>query len=269
MTLVFGSRSDNDPLFRTQKKPNRKTYHIRSPENLMKQTLMKTKGFTFIEVIVSVTLLLLLSSIATTTMYNFLQATIKLNAQYRNIQNIMALHSALANAKMNYATDLAFQLASAQAVLPTDATYTAAQTRITYVNTAITLWNLSAQQNDSDSLINKLINPDPDKSLGIPLAHLNPNSNSYLPASRNVQVTTYDSNGNAATTTVVVQIRDITSLLQAYQLTDNGTPSGNPVATISVGPILEVASDTSVMSYTRPMLPIIDWKSGTTQEIQF
>ena len=179
----------------------------------------------------------------------------------------MALHTALANAKMNYATDLAFQLASAQAAVAANANDTAAAARITSVNNAITLWNLLAQQNDSVSLIKTLINPDPDNSLGIPLAHLNPSSSSYLPASRNAQVTTYDSNGNAATTTVVVPITDMTSLLQAYQLTDNGMPSGNPVATISVGPILEVSSATGV--YTRPMLPVIDWKSGTTQEIEF
>jgi prepilin-type N-terminal cleavage/methylation domain-containing protein len=220
------------------------------------------KGFTLIEVVVACTLVLLLSTMATTTMYNFLQATINLKGQYNNIQNIMALHSALANAKMNYATDLAFVLAAAQAVPPTDPTYNAAQTKIQSIQADTHTWNLWAQQNDSGSLINQLINPD--QSLGIPLAHLNPQpSNSYLPASRNVQVTTYDSQGHATTTVVVVQIKDITSLLQAYQLTDNGMPSGNPVATISVGPILDVASG------FRPMLPVIDWKSGTPQEIQF
>jgi len=62
---------------------------------------------------------------------------------------------------------------------------------------------------------------------------------------------------------VVVPITEMTSLLQAYQLTDNGMPSENPVATISVRPMLDVASG------FRPMLPVIDWKSGTTQEIQF
>ena len=62
----------------------------------------------------------------------------------------------------------------------------------------------------------------------------------------------------------MVQITDMDSLLKAYQLTDNGAPSGNIVATIAVGPMLDVTP-----GGMRPTLPIIDWKSGTPQEIQF
>jgi prepilin-type N-terminal cleavage/methylation domain-containing protein len=208
----------------------------------------KTKGFTLIELVVACTLLLLFSTIATTSTYNFVQATANLKGQYTNIQNIMVLHGVLTRAKMNYATDLAFQLA-------VPANQGEAQNEITNV------WNNWAQQNDSAGLINRLINPDP--NLPIPLSRLNPPpSRSYLPASRNVPVTTMV-NGNPVTTYVLVQITDINSLLKAYQLTDDGTPTGNIVATISVGPILDVANG------VRPTLPIIDWKSGTPQEIQF
>ena len=70
---------------------------------------MKTKGFTLVELVVACTLLLMLSTIATTSTFNFVQATANLKAQYNNIQNIMALHSALVQAKMNYATDLALE----------------------------------------------------------------------------------------------------------------------------------------------------------------
>ena len=90
----------------------------------MKQAL-KTKGFTLIELVVACTLLIMLSTIATTSTYNFVQATTNLKAQYINIQNIMALHSVLANAKMNYATDLAFESnqTEAQAEINSDGIY--------------------------------------------------------------------------------------------------------------------------------------------------
>ena len=74
---------------------------------------MKTKGFTLVELVVACTLLLMLSTIATTSTFNFVQATANLKAQYNNIQNIMALHSALVQAKMNYATDLALESSNA------------------------------------------------------------------------------------------------------------------------------------------------------------
>jgi len=193
---------------------------------------MKTKGFTLVELVVACTLLLMLSTIATTSTFNFVQATGNLKAQYNNIQNIMLLHKALVQAKMNYATDLA--LASNEA--------------------EIQHWNLLAQQNDSLDLIARLINPASTAT--------NPSARSYLPTSRNVPVTTII-NGNPVTNFVMVQITDMDSLLRAYQPTDNGSPTGNIVATIAVGPMLDPTSG------MRPTLPIIDWKSGTPQEIQF
>jgi prepilin-type N-terminal cleavage/methylation domain-containing protein len=194
---------------------------------------MKSKGFTLVELVVACTLLLMLSTIATTSTFNFVQATANLKAQYNNIQNIMALHEALVQAKMNYATDLALGPNS---------------------EAEIQHWNLLAQQNDSTDLISRLINPASTPT--------NPTSKSYLPTSRNVPVTT-NLNGNPVTTFVLVQIADMNSLLKAYQLTDNGTPTGNIVATVAIGPMLDLTSG------MRPTLPIIDWKSGTPQEIQF
>ena len=216
---------------------------------------MKNKGFTLIELVVACTLLLMLSTIATTSTFNFVQATGNLKAQYNNIQNIMALHSVLVQAKMNYATDLASALASASAT-PNNPAEVA-------IEDAISNWNLLARQNDSQDLISVLINPPTGFQPALPLAPLNAASRSYLPTSRNVPVTTMVS-GNPVTTYVMVQITDMVSLLKAYQLTDNGTPTGNIVATISVGPILSLGPP-----LTRPTLPIIDWKSGTPQEIQF
>jgi type II secretory pathway pseudopilin PulG len=193
---------------------------------------MKTKGFTLVELVVACTLLIMLSTIATTSTFNFVQATANLKAQYNNIQNIMALHSALVQAKMHYATDLALE--------STNPSFAGeAQNEIQNV------WNIWAQQNDNSGLIARLITPDPALT-DLPLAPLNPPSRSYLPTSRNG-----------------VQITDMNTLLKAFQLTDNGTPTGNPVATISVGPMLDVTSG------MRPTLPIIDWRSGTPQEIQF
>jgi prepilin-type N-terminal cleavage/methylation domain-containing protein len=199
-------------------------YSFRSPA-------MKTKGFTLVELVVACTLLLMLSTIATTSTYNFVQATANLKAQYNNIQNIMALHSALVQAKTNYATDLALESSNV-------AEGGEAKAEIQH-------WNLLAQQHASVDLIARLITPDP-LLPNLPLAPLNPGSRSYLPTSHNG-----------------VQITDINSLLKAYELTDNGTPTGNIVATIAVGPMLDLTSG------MRPTPPIIDWKSGTPQEIQF
>jgi type II secretory pathway pseudopilin PulG len=193
---------------------------------------MKTKGFTLVELVVACTLLIMLSTIATTSTFNFVQATANLKAQYNNIQNIMALHSALVQAKMHYATDLALE--------STNPSF-AGEAK----NEIQNVWNIWAQQNDNSGLIARLITPDPALT-DLPLAPLNPPSRSYLPTSRNG-----------------VQITDMNTLLKAFQLTDNGTPTGNPVATISVGPMLDVTSG------MRPTLPIIDWRSGTPQEIQF
>jgi prepilin-type N-terminal cleavage/methylation domain-containing protein len=190
---------------------------------------MRNKGFTLVELVVACTLLLMLSTIATTSTYNFVQATANLKAQYNNIQNIMALHSVLVQAKMNYATDLAIDAS--------DPDFAAA------AQNEKTVWNLWAQQHNSGGLISRLINPGVPN---LPLSPLTPGSRSYLPISRNG-----------------VQITDMDSLLKAYELTDNGTPTGNIVATVAVGPMLDLTSG------MRPTLPIIDWRSGTPQEIQF
>jgi len=200
---------------------------------------MKTKGFTLIELVVACTLLLILSTVATTSTYNFVQATANLKAQYMNKQNIMALHSVLVNAKMNYATDLAVVSSNPQA------------------ETAIQNWNQLAQANDNQTLIGLLISPPPGFQPPLPLSKP---SGSYLPTSRNVPVIT-NVNGNPVTTYVVKQITDMTSLLQAYQLTDDGTPTGNIVATVSVGTLLDIPPNGG--SITRPTLPIID--CGTIQ----
>jgi prepilin-type N-terminal cleavage/methylation domain-containing protein len=208
---------------------------------------MKSKGFTLLELVVACTILLLLSTLATTTTYNFVQAAANLKAQYSNIYNIMALSKALTTAKMNYATDLAMFAAQSSG------------NQTTVQNEIQLFWNQSAQQHDNPSLITRLISPLP----GLPVTSINPSpSRSYLPASRNVPVTTYI-NGNPVTTYVLVQITDIDSLLRAYQMTDNSTPTGNVIATIEVGPMLDVTSQ------IRPTLPTIDWKAGTVQEIQY
>jgi prepilin-type N-terminal cleavage/methylation domain-containing protein len=215
---------------------------------------MKIKGFTLIELVVACVLLLLLATVATTTSYNFIQATVNLKAQSNSITNVRLLHIALANAKLNYATDLALVIAAGN---QTNSTPQQIQ-QAGQAQQDITTWNSLAQQNNNPQLIHLLINPDP--ALPIPMAPLNPGSTSYLPTSRIVQVV----GGNPVTTTpVTVQITDINSLLQAYQLTDTGTPTGNVVATISVGSVLDPTSG------RRPMLPIIDWKGGTLQEIQY
>jgi prepilin-type N-terminal cleavage/methylation domain-containing protein len=220
---------------------------------------MRNKGFTLIELVVACTLLLMLSTIATTSTYNFVQATGNLKAQYNNIQNIMALHSVLVQAKMNYATDLTSALAGAQAALATEPTNSIELAIQAATEQAIANWNLLARENDSLDLISTLINP----PTGIPLSSPYSPSRSYFPTSRNVPVVSMVG-GNAVTTYVLVPITDMPSLLKAYQLTDNTTPTGNIVATISVGPILDLGPP-----LTRPTLPIIDWEGGTTKEIQF
>jgi prepilin-type N-terminal cleavage/methylation domain-containing protein len=195
---------------------------------------MKTKGFTLIELVTACTLLLMLSTIATTSTFNFIQATANLKSQYKNIRSIMLLHDALVQAKMNYATDLALE------------SNTADPKNVQEAKEEIQRWNLLAQQNDSADLIARLISPDTNFT-DPPLALASvPPPKSYLPASVNG-----------------VQITDMNSLLKAYQLTDNGTITGNIVATITVGSMLDLTTG------MRPTLPIIDWNSGTPQEIQF
>jgi Tfp pilus assembly protein PilE len=216
---------------------------------------MKIKGFTVVELVVACTLLLLLATVATTSTYNFIQSAANLKAQSNSIQKIMALHSALINAKMNLATDLAWQLSLEQSANPNGTPFPA--------ESAIQTWNHLAANNDSQTLIGLLISPVFQGLPSLPLA--NP-GRSYLPTSRIVQVV---SGNPVTTTTVTVPITNITSLLRAYQLTDDGTPTGNPVATISVGTMLDPPSKANGFTTMRPTLPIIDWKSGTLQEIQY
>jgi prepilin-type N-terminal cleavage/methylation domain-containing protein len=195
---------------------------------------MKTKGFTLVELVTACTLLLMLSTIATTSTFNFIQATANLKAQYKNIQSIMLLHDALVQAKMNYATDLALE------------SNTLDPKNIQEAKDEIRRWNLLAQENDSVDLIARLISPDTNFT-DPPLAPSSvPPPKSYFPTSVNG-----------------VQITDMNSLLKAYHLTDNGTTTGNIVATITVGSMLDLTTG------MRPTLPIIDWNNGTPQEIQF
>jgi type II secretory pathway pseudopilin PulG len=159
---------------------------------------MKNKGFTFIEIIVATTLLIMLTSMAETTAYNLIQAVTKLKARYLNLkQNIAVLYTDLALAKMNYATDLAIELAAT----PT---------------------------------------PTPTPTLGQPTPTPTPTP-----------------------TPEAVPITDLDSLLRAYLLTNDGATTGNIVATITVGTMLDVQNQ------IRPTLPIIDWRGGTLQEIVF
>jgi prepilin-type N-terminal cleavage/methylation domain-containing protein len=190
---------------------------------------MKTKGFTLIELVVACTLLVMLSTIATTSTYNFLQAVTSLKTQFQNVRNnIIPLYGLLTKAQLQYTTKLAFALAA-----PTDPTA---------VQNEIWDWNNKIDQNLSPALVTLLIN------------------NGLLPPTRSVQVTTYN-NGNPTVTTVYVPITDLDSLLRAFQLTDDGTSTGTPVATITFGKMLDVKKNTSPTPLT------IDWKPGTAQEI--
>ena len=143
---------------------------------------MKTKGFTLVELVTACTLLLMLSTIATTSTFNFVQATANLKAQYNNIQSIMALHSVLVQAKMNYATDLALSSNTSEAEAE---------------STALESFGTTKRQRGPHSSPNK---PGPDFN-GSSACSSNPSSRSYLPTSRNVPVTT-NINGNPVTTTL-------------------------------------------------------------------
>jgi type II secretory pathway pseudopilin PulG len=168
-----------------------------------KLRLIKTKGFTLIELVVACTLLIMLSTIATTSTYNFVQSVISLKTQFQNVRNnIIPLYGLLTQAQMKYTTSLAFALASA--------TDPSAQATI---QQQISTWNSNIDQNLNPSLVTLLI------------------SNGLLPPARTVQVTTYN-NGNPVVSTVSVPITDMDSLLRAFQLTDDGTSTGTPVATM-------------------------------------
>jgi prepilin-type N-terminal cleavage/methylation domain-containing protein len=221
----------------------------------MKTKGLKTNGFTFIEIMVALTIVVLLTTLATSTIYDVVHTLINKNSQYLNMQYIMAVHRAVAQAKLSYATDLAIELASELAATPPTPTPEA--------QLEITRWNNWASQNDNFHLIDRLINPDPNLP-NLPLNPLTPGSRSYLPTYNTVQVTINYQNGNPVIKTFTTQITDMDSLLRAFVLTDNGQPEGgNVIATISVGTMLDLTTG------TRPTLPIVDWKSGTLQEIQF
>ena len=209
---------------------------------------LKTKGFTLVEVVVACTLIVILTSMATTSIYDVVHSLINIKSQYQSIQNIIAVHRAVAQAKMNYATDLALLISNPP--IPADALEAQRE---------ITRWNQWASQSNNSQLIARLITPDSNFSIPIPLT---PGSTSYLPTSNNAKITNYV-NGNPVVTYIPVQITSMNTLLEAFQLTDDLTPTGNIVATITVGPMLDLTTG------MRPTLPIVDWKSGTLQEIQF
>jgi prepilin-type N-terminal cleavage/methylation domain-containing protein len=215
---------------------------------------MKTKGFTLVELLVACTLLLLLSTVSYTTTYNFIDATANLKAQHNGIRNIMFLHDDLANAKLNLGTDLAQQLSLEKSANPNGTSFPA--------ETAIQTWNHLAANNDSQTLIGLLISP---VFNGLPSLPLTNPGGSYLPTSTPAQVITF----NGGSPSDAIQITDINSLLRAYYLTHNNTPTGTPIATISVGTILDPPSQANGFTTMRPGLPVIDWKRGTTQEIQY
>src|SRR5271165_5434681 len=156
---------------------------------------MKTKqGFTLIELVVACTLLIMLSTIATTTTFNFVQATANLKAQYINIQNIMALHKALVSAKMNYATDLAFELVVAGnpslASIPLAFTIPVFGSTVTVTMSAPVPEMVVGQGisvTDGTHYLNGIVNAVSGTSLTIenisgnpPGSSMNPNSNIYL-----------------------------------------------------------------------------------------
>ena len=215
---------------------------------------MKTKGFTLVELLVACTLLLLLSTVSYTTTYNFIDATANLKAQHNGLRNIMFLHDYLVNAKLNLQTDLQQELSLEQSGNPNGTSFPA--------ETAIQTWNNAAANSDSRALTGLLISP---VFNGLPSLPLDNPGGSYLPTSTPGEVITFN-NGSPSD---VIQITDITSLLRAFYLTHNNTPTGTPVATISMGTILDPPIKANGFTTTRPMLPKIDWKSGTPQEIQY
>jgi hypothetical protein len=223
----------------------------------MKTKGFKTNGFTFVELIVACTLLVILTSMATTSIYNVVHTLIDKNSQFLNVQYIMAVHRAVAQAKMNYATDLAKQLAAELAASPPPA-----PGDIPEAQKEITRWNNLASQHDDFHLIDRLINPDP--ALPIPLIPLTPGSRSYLPTYNTLRIMLKYDNGNPVYQTFTTPITDMDSLLRAFVLTDTGRPdTGIIIATVTVGPMLDLTTG------MRPTLPVVDWKPGTLPEIQY
>jgi prepilin-type N-terminal cleavage/methylation domain-containing protein len=207
----------------------------------------KIKGFTFIEMIVATTLLVILTSMAATTAYNFIQSVTSFRAQFESLRDsISGLYSTVSLAKMTYEADLAFAVANG-VNNPNDPNAQEAQKELNN-------WNSPANQSNPANLINVLLNQTP-----------NIKKSSYLPTSLLVQFWTHDNNANAVQSSETVQITDYDSLLRAFLLTDKRTPdpSDTIVATLTLGRILDVANHIS------PTLPQIDWRRGTMQEILF
>ena len=204
---------------------------------------MKNKGFTFIEIMVATTLLLILSSMAATTAYNFIQTVNTYRGQFESLRDgISGLYGTVSLAKMTYEADLAFAAAN-----PSNPNAQEAKNELIY-------WNSSANQNSPSNLINVLLNVTP-----------NIKKASYLPSFNTVLVWRKDANGNPVQDTETPQITDYDSLLRAFLLTNTRTPDiTDPiVATLTLGRILDVANNIS------PTLPQIDWRRGTMQEILF
>ena len=219
---------------------------------------MKTKGFTLVELVVAVTLIVILTSMATTSIYDVVHTMINIRNINQNIENMIGVRTAVAQAKMDYATDLAITLAAevAAAPSPTPSGFTPP------AQAAIQQWNQLVSQNDDSALIALLITPvTPDPSS--PSFPLNrPAGSSYLPTSHTATVT----NGSVIES-FTTPITNMDSLLRAFVLTDNGQPYGNPIgnviATVSVGPMLDLNAG------VRPTLPVVAWKPGTLQMLQF
>jgi type II secretory pathway pseudopilin PulG len=218
---------------------------------------MKTKAFTLIEMVVASTLLILLTSMATTTAYNFIQSVNTYRAQFESLRDsISGLYATVSLAKMTYEADLAFAIANAQANLLTNPNDPNALAILNEAQKELNNWNSSANQTDPSNLIGVLLNPNP-------LIKTSPGS--YLPRFNTVHVWRQDSNGNPVQDTETPAIMDYDSLLRAFLLTNKRTPDASDpiVATLTVGRILDVANHIS------PSLPQIDWRRGTMQEILF
>ena len=218
---------------------------------------MKNKGFTFIEIIVATTLLLLLSELATTTAYHFMQAATNLKSQFENLRDgINGLYATVSLAKITYEADSNFAIALGLNNNPINdpnvqAAYNEARKELDY-------WNSSAGQSNPANLINVLLNPNP-------LIKKSPGG--YLPAFNTVQVWRND-NGNMVLDTETPSITDYNSLLRAFLLTDKRTPDAtDPIvaALTTLGMILDVGSKPQIS----PTLPQIVWRRGTTQQILF
>ena len=105
----------------------------RSGATLVLRSKMKTKqGFTLIELVVACTLLIMLSTIATTTTDNFIQAVKQLKAT----NQVWSLKFTLAQAQLAYANDIATGKVSDPL--------------------AVTNWNNNVQTNATDNLIQTL-----------------------------------------------------------------------------------------------------------------